>query len=208
MIAENNFGWARFSQSKLYMYDGGTSMATPLTAGAIGVVRQYLRTNRGINSPSAALLKASLVMSAGFLRGAASSFDSNQGYGRVNLDAVLAPPAPLRVDFAEGQGLQTGEMDQRTVVVATAGSALRVVMVYSDFPGPTLINNLNLVVRAPDGTVFVGNNAQPAGAFDSKNNVELVHIAQAAAGSYTVQVVASNVASGPQPFALVVQGAM
>lgn len=208
MIAENNFGWARFSQSKLYMYDGGTSMATPLTAGAVGVVRQYLRTNRRIKSPSAALLKASLVMSAVFLRGGASSFDGNQGYGRINVDAVLAPPAPLRVDFVEGRGLQTGEMDQRTVVVATAGAPLRVVMAYSDYPGATLINNLNLVVRAPDGTVFVGNSAQPVGAFDSKNNVELVHIAQAAVGSYTVQVVASNVASGPQPFALVVQGAM
>ncbi|MEH2491841.1 hypothetical protein [Bradyrhizobium sp. AZCC 2230] len=81
-------------------------------------------------------------------------------------------------------------------------------MAYSDFPGAALVNNLNLVVRAPDGTVFVGNSGQPAGAFDSKNNVELVHIAQAAAGNYIVQVIASNVASGPQPFALVVQGAM
>ncbi|MET4260565.1 serine protease AprX [Bradyrhizobium sp. S3.12.5] len=208
MIAENNFGWARFDRSKLYMYDGGTSMATPLTAGAVGVVRQYLRTNRGIASPSAALLKATLVTSAVFLSGAASSLDNNQGYGRVDLDAVLAPPDPLRVNFAEGRPLQTGEMDQRTVTVAKPGAALRVVMAYSDFPGAALVNNLNLVVRAPDGTVFVGNSGQPAGAFDSKNNVELVHIAQAAAGDYIVQVIASNVASGPQPFALVVQGAM
>ena len=71
------------------------------------------------------------------------------------------------------------------------------------------INNLNLVVRAPDGGVFVGNANQPGGAsFDTKNNVELVHISQAAAGDYRVQVVGSNVARGPQPFALVLRGAL
>jgi len=100
-------------------------------------------------------------------------------------------------------------MDQRTITVKSGGSALRIVMAYSDFPGPTLINNLNLVVRAPDGTVFVGNGGDPgAGAFDSKNNVELVHIPQAASGDYRIQVIASNVATGPQPFALVVRGAL
>ena len=34
-IAGNNFGWAAYPPSKDdYMYDGGTSMATPLVAGA------------------------------------------------------------------------------------------------------------------------------------------------------------------------------
>ncbi len=209
MIAENNFGWARFEPSKLYMYDGGTSMATPLTAGAVGVVREYLRTNRRTASPSAALLKASLVASAVFLRGPGSSFDSHQGYGRVNLDAILAPQMPLRVEFVEGPGLQTGQMDERTVTVTSGAAPLRIVLAYSDFPGPALVNNLNLVVRAPDGTVFVGNSAQPGMTnFDSKNNLELVHIPQAAAGDYRVQVIGSNVASGPQPFALVIRGVL
>jgi hypothetical protein len=209
MIAENNFGWGRFEPSKLYMYDGGTSMATPLTAGGIGVVREYLRTRQQIASPSAALLKASLVASAVFLGGPASSFDSNQGYGRVNLDSILAPAMPTSVRFIEEAGLQTGQMNQRTIRVTSAGSALRIVLAYSDFPGPALVNNLNLVVRAPNGTVLVGNGGAPsAGTFDTKNNLELVHIADAPAGDYRVQVVASNVASGPQPFALVIRGAL
>ena len=77
------------------------------------------------------------------------------------------------------------------------------------FAIPSLVNNLNLVVRAPDGTVFVGNSAQPGMTnFDSKNNLELVHIPQAAAGDYRVQVIGSNVASGPQPFALVIRGVL
>jgi len=209
MIAENHFGWGRFEPSRLYMYDGGTSMATPLTAGAVGVVREFLRKQRKIASPSAALLKASLIASAVFLRGAESGCDPNQGFGRVNLDAILAPPKPLRVLFVEGPGLQTGDVDERTIAVTSGGAPLRIVLAYSDFPGAALINNLNLVVRAPDGGVFVGNANQPGGAsFDTKNNVELVHISQAAAGDYRVQVVGSNVARGPQPFALVLRGAL
>jgi subtilisin family serine protease len=209
MIAENHFGWARFEPSKLYMYDGGTSMATPLTAGAVGIVREYLRKQRGIASPSAALLKAALIASAVFLRGAPTDFDANQGYGRVNVDSILAPPLPLRVLFVEGPNLQTGDMNERTVTVASGASPLRIVMAYSDFPGPTLANNLNLVVRAPDGTVFVGNGKQAGTTdFDAKNNVELVHIPLAAPGNYRVQVIGANVPAGPQPFALVVRGAL
>jgi serine protease AprX len=209
LIAENHFGWGRFQPSRLYMYDGGTSMATPLTAGAVGVVREYLRTQRGIASPSAALLKASLVASAIFLQGPAGGFDNNQGFGRVNLDGILAPPMPLRVSFVEGPGLQTGQMDERKVTLASGAAPLRIVVAYSDFPRATLVNNLNLIVRAPNGEVFVGNGAQPgAGSLDAKNNVELVHIPQAIAGDYRVQVIASNVAVGPQPFALVIRGAL
>jgi hypothetical protein len=209
MIAENNFAWGRFEPSKLYMYDCGTSMATPLTAGAVGVIREYLRKKQRMASPSAALLKASLIASAVFLPGTPAEFDSNQGYGRVNLDAILAPPAPLSVSFVEGPGVQTGDMNERTVAVASGGSPLRIVMAYSDYPGPTLVNNLNLVVRAPDGSVFVGNSKEAGGAdFDATNNIELVHVPQAAQGNYRVQVIGSNVASGPQPFALVIRGAL
>jgi hypothetical protein len=191
------------------MFDGGTSMATPLTAGAVGIVREYLRTERNVASPSAALLKASLVGSAIFLQGAASNFDNNQGFGRIDLDSILAPPAPLTTQFVEGPGLQTGQMDERTITIKSANAALRVVLAYSDFPGPALVNNLNLVVRTPDGQIFVGNNQQPGTSdFDTKNNVELVHIPQAVQGDYRIQVIGSNVPSGPQPFALVIRGAL
>ena len=47
-----------------YFYDSGTSMATPVTAGAAALLRQYLRERRGHANPSAALLKALLVNGA------------------------------------------------------------------------------------------------------------------------------------------------
>jgi serine protease AprX len=209
MIAENNFAWGPFGPSNQYMFDGGTSMSTPLTAGAVGVVREYLRTRQAIAAPSAALLKATLIAGATYLRGPAGDFDNHQGFGRVNLDAILNPQAPATVLFLDRPGINTGDMDDRAIGVTSAAAPLRIVLAYSDFPGPRLVNNLNLIVRAPDGTVSVGNSrAIGAHDFDTGNNVELVHLGQPALGTYRIQVVASNVPQGPQPFALVVSGAV
>ena len=45
--------------SKEYMYSSGTSMATPITAGACALIREFLMS-KGIK-PSVALIKASLI---------------------------------------------------------------------------------------------------------------------------------------------------
>ena len=210
MIAANNMGWAAFPPSRLYFHMGGTSMATPLTAGAVGLIREYLRTRQSMTTPSAALLKATLIAGARRLAGSdpAVIVDSDQGFGRVNLDAILAPPAPAAARFIDrSAGLSTGDVHAETVQVASRQEALRVVMAYSDFPGPNLINNLNLVLIAPDGTRFVGNASTAGGlALDAKNNVEVVQVGNPTPGAWTVQVVASNVARGPQDFALVMLG--
>jgi hypothetical protein len=90
--------------------------------------------------------------------------------------------------------------------VQSSGATLRVALVWSDAPGPTIVNNLNLIVTAPDGTKHVGN--QPAGgtSFDTANNVEAVHVEEPMSGDWTVEVVGSNVPQGPQDFALVAIG--
>jgi subtilisin family serine protease len=208
-IAENNQGWAAFPPSKMYFHMGGTSMATPLVAGAAAVVRQYLRTRAGVKKPSAALVKAALVAGARRLPGHAEPgavLDPHQGFGRVDLGAVLAPEPPSRALFLDRRGLRTGELRAETVSVVSEGAALRVVLAYSDAPGPALVNNLNLIVRGPDGTVAAGNQRPGRRALDARNNVEVVHLAAPAAGDWRIEVVASNVPSGPQPYALAVLG--
>ena len=93
------------------------------------------------------------------------------------------------------------------MTIANSGVPLRVVLAYSDYPGASLVNNLNLMVTAPDGTVQVGNQADGAAAtLDTSNNVELVHVAHPAKGTWTIDVIGSNVPEGPQSFALVVMG--
>lgn len=208
MIAPNNMAWAGFPASRMYFHMGGTSMATPLVAGAVGLVRQYLRTVVQIPRPSAALLKATLIAGATRLGGGTAVADNDQGFGRVDLDAILAPAAPASARFLDVQpGLATGQVHTTNVSVAARETALRVVLVYSDSPGPNLVNNLNLVAVAPDGARVVGNQAAGGGlALDTVNNVEVVQVNNPTPGAWTIQVTGSNVPDGPQDFALVVLG--
>ncbi|MGX7873189.1 S8 family serine peptidase [Mesorhizobium sp. ORM6] len=206
-LSEKTWGYGRYATATLYMFDCGTSMATPLAAGAVAVIRQYLRTQKKIASPSAALLKAVLILGAVPINGRNGPPDVDQGFGRVDVDAVVAPAAPLASTFVEGPKLATGDLQELQVQVAHAGLPLKVTMVYSDYPGANLVNNLNLVVRAPDGSVTVGNARPGTTAMDNINNVECIATTAAAAGTWKVQVVASNVPQGPQPYALAILAA-
>ena len=208
MIAPTNDGWAAFPWSPLYFYLGGTSQATPLTAGAVALVREYLRTKKKIRHPTAALLKATIIAGTTRLPGyapAGAGVDNHQGFGRVNLAAVLAPPKPASSEFVEVKpGLRTGEVHAIQVRMRSGRAPLRVVLAYSDYAGPSLVNNLNLIVTAPDGMKYIGN--QSAGKrpkFDAKNNVEVVHVQKPAKGTWRIEVVGSNIPHEPQDFALV-----
>jgi serine protease AprX len=209
-IAANNTAWAAFPPSRLYFYMGGTSMATPLTSGAVAVIREYLRTKQKIASPSAALLKATLILGCDRLAGYASATalqDNQQGYGRVNLDAVLAPASPAKSVFRDDKtGLRTGQVRSSTLQIKSNQVPLRLVLAYSDYPGASLVNNLNLIVTDPNGKRYVGNQATPGSTgLDATNNVEVIRVSKPPAGTWTIELVASNVPQGPQPFAWVAQ---
>jgi serine protease AprX len=212
MIAQNNTAWAAFPPSRMYFYMGGTSMATPLNAGAVGLVREYLRKKKHIAKPSAALLKAALIAGATRLPGYASKgavVDNQQGYGRANLDNILAPAQPASAKFIEVRpGLQTGEFNRTPIEVKTGNVPIRIVLAYSDYPGPALVNNLNLIVRAPGNRVYAGNQRPGSGPLelDNKNNVEVMQIDQPTPGEWGIEIVGANVPQGAQAFALVVLG--
>jgi hypothetical protein len=111
-------GWGPFNQ--YYNYQGGTSMSTPLTAGAAAVVRQWLTTRGGVPSPSGALMKAVLIngavdMSPGQYGAGAQQETPAQrpnivnGWGRVDLVESLAPDGGRQVWVKdETGGLGTG----------------------------------------------------------------------------------------------------
>ncbi len=109
-------GWGVYDAN--YIYEGGTSMATPLTAGAAAVVREWLVKSRGILNPSAALMKAALINGAADM--SPGQYTNPQeipnhrpnivsGWGRVDLDGSLNPASPRKIWVEDNNsGLNTG----------------------------------------------------------------------------------------------------
>jgi subtilisin family serine protease len=197
--------WA--AHNDRYAFMGGTSMATPLTAGAVALVRQYYTDTRSV-VPRADLLKATLVSGAVPLKGTWSVRD--QGWGRVDVASTLYPGDGAGFRFVNGEhALGTGQGQTYTYTVA-AGAPLKVTLAWTDFPAsPTaakaLVNDLDLTVTGPDGKPVSGNQVLGSGP-DRTNNLEQVVIAAPQAGTYTVTVRAHNVPQGPQRYGLVVSG--
>lgn len=114
-------GWGEYNAD--YIFEGGTSMSTPLTAGAVALAREWLVRVKGIASPSGALLKSVLLngaadMSPGqYGTGASREIPSQRpnnvtGWGRVDLAEALDPAAPRKIWLADN-----------TAGIATGGSA-------------------------------------------------------------------------------------
>jgi serine protease AprX len=209
-VASGEGSWGIYQPDPRFMFDGGTSMATPLVAGCAAVVRQFLLSKQA-NSPSAALVKAMLINGAKPMHGqyappeVGSPPDNSQGFGRVDLAATIGPYAQgTNVVFKdEGRALDTGEGDDTQQDVAV-GQTLKVTLVWTDPPGDSLQNDLDLIVKTPDGQEFHGNVAPGSSAFDRSNNVEQVIASVSASGTATITVRAFRAVS-PQSYALVLR---
>ncbi|MFZ5827907.1 MAG: Ig-like domain-containing protein, partial [Bacillota bacterium] len=203
-LAEDKHFWAKHESNSKYGYMGGTSMSTPLTAGATAVVRQFYMEQLGV-TPRASLLKATLINGAVNMKQGLTWKDT--GWGRVNLNNSLQA-RPIKF-VNEEKALKTGEAASYTYEVKE-GEPLKFTLVWTDYPAnpsaeKTLVNDLDLTVTGPDGNKVAGNHMLGQTP-DRTNNVENVAIAAPKAGTYTVTVNGHNVPQGPQRFALVVSG--
>lgn len=184
-----------------YFYSSGTSMATPITSGAVAILRQYLRERRGVANPSAALLKALVVNSASVPAGEANTPDNTRGFGFLDVERLLTPAPTGQQTYSDDQELAvaTGEVRTLAVEVADPSQPLRVTMVWTDRPGVGLQNRLYLRVVPPGGGAPIDGDIT---AFPNPtNNVQRVHIAAPLAGTYTIEVHGVDVAFGIPPLA-------
>ena len=116
-----------------YGLDDGTSMATPLTAGSMAVLREWFVKN-GTANPSSALLKAAVMngaanMSPGqYGTGPTQEIPATRpnnvtGWGRVDVLNTISPAQPSLNFFKDGtSGLKTGETAQITFTIGTAAT--------------------------------------------------------------------------------------
>jgi subtilase family serine protease len=211
-------GWG-FPLDSLHKYMGGTSMSAPLVAGGAAVVRDFYQKSRG-HQASAALVKAVLINSAvdlldenndGVLDNANPIPNIHEGWGRVDLGNATDASD---VYFDEAASLSTGNSAMHSFEVTSPGVPLKVTLAWTDYPASTsavtaLVNDLDLTVTAPDGTIYRGNAfsggwSAPGGAFDRLNNVENAYVFSAIPGMWTIEVSGYNVPMGPQSFALVI----
>lgn len=197
---------------------GGTSGATPITAGHFGLMFQMWHAGvfgnptdpQGTvfsNRPWASTAKALMINSAvpypftglnGDLRRV------HQGWGMADLQSLHSRAGNMMV-VDSSVPLRNLESVSYQVIVEPSTPTLRVTLVYTDPAGTPSsgihrINDLSVRVTSPTGTVYWGNNglyegvlSVPNGSEDTINTVENVFIANPTAGTWTVEVRASEV---------------
>ena len=112
-----------------YRYSGGTSMATPLTAGTAALIRQYYVENESI-LPSAALLKATLINGAANL-----SLPSNdQGWGRVDIEESLFPALPRIMRYHDDINLNTSKSWSVSYCINNTSETKKITIDWTDYP--------------------------------------------------------------------------
>ncbi len=207
----------------------GTSMATPTANGTIGLMRCYLQEGyypTGTPEPgnrityiTAALLRSMAMASADPNVGSYTIPSFDIGWGRLDADSLLyfAGDARKLIITDDTVGIATGEYKEQQFRVASA-IPLRVCLAWTDTAAapsanPTIVNDLDLTLTAPTGTVYKGNKytsgqstANPTGR-DSINVEECARVNAPDTGVWTIRVSAHNVATAQdQDFAWTVSG--
>jgi len=212
----------------------GTSMASPLATGAGALLFQHL-TNALQHVPSPSIIKAAMVAGAvelspwiyNFLDPVRTPVD--EGWGMVDLYRSIEGSAAREVDeivyFDEEDAIDgAGEIDIEIYTVDENNEgALKIVLAWSDYrgtpgTGKALVNDLDLVVKDPNGDYHLGNTmgkrgwgtssfpfgTYVAGLGDGVNNVEVVIVGHTYAGDYEIQVRGWEVPQPSQPYSLVI----
>ena len=200
-----------------YTQFGGTSAATPESAGILGLMLQMWGENVWGTDPAGSTvfekqphfstMKALLVNNAQQYDFSGVNDDltrTHQGWGRPS--AQLAYDRAARSFILDEEVLlEVGEVVSYEIDVDFGESELKVTMVYPDPPGTTSsalhrINNLDLRVLSPSGVEYhgnvgldVGTHSVPGGSPNGVDTVENVFLLDPEPGTWTVEISAPEV---------------
>ena len=200
----SSVGWLAHNAS--YTYMGGTSMATPLTAGASALLLQHLMDNLGETNPTSALVKAIFTASAHDMTGQYSSStngageaapNDHEGWGRINMSQAI------NTSYLQGHSVATNADSGWSFIVPASADDINIALTWTD-PASTpaastnLVNDVDLALKSPSGTwTNVSNNL---------DNLRGLTLASPAQGTWELHVVGSNIPTGPQFFAVAMTG--
>ncbi len=187
----------------------GTSMAAPTTSGVVALMYEEF-ANKGVY-PWPSTIKAILIHTAKDLGNTGP--DYSFGYGRINATEAIGV---IKNDTESDniiieESIANGNIKEFNMTVS---SSVKVTLVWDDFPAtananPTLVNDLNLILIAPNGTLYqpwILDPANPGNAATKgkniRDNVEQVVVENGISGIWGVRVNASSVPNGPQNFSL------
>ena len=231
---------ATSSSASAYTEFSGTSAATPIVAGHFGLIFQMWANGVFGNPtsggdvfderPAFTTAKALMINSAEpyAFTGSSTANDKariKQGWGMPSLQPLSDNRAQTFV-VTEEPVLTELQSAFYPLSVPAGTPQLRATLVWADPQGTTSstqhrINDLDLKITAPDGTVYWGNNGLSAGVWstsggapNTKDTVENVFIQNPQAGTWSVEVIAADLnADGHRgtpardtAFALVVRG--
>ena len=192
-----------------------TSGSTAINSGIIGLFHEIWHSGAFGNTPgptvfdsrpSAAFVKAMLINTADqwpFFGVSSDLGRFKQGWGRPSLENIINHRKVLMVD--QDQPLEALATQSWPIIVGAGEPFLRATMVYRDPPatpaaGVHRINDLNLKLTAPGGTVYWGNQgltttnwSTSGGSPDTLNTVENIFIQNPAAGTWQLEVIAAEV---------------
>ena len=198
-----NTGWGSHTNSD-YTYMGGTSMATPITAGASALLYQHLIDNLNHTTPSSALVKGIITASAHDMAGQYGSStngagetapNNHEGWGLVDLDRAV------NSSWVDDESVGTGDTRGWKFTVPSGAPDLKVMVSWTD-PASTpaassnLVNDIDFAVKDPNGNwIEYGNNL---------DNLIGTKISSPMAGLWEIHVNGTNIPTGPQKFAMVI----
>ena len=206
-------GYNVFSTRHFFTYgsSSGTSMASPIVAGAATLLNEQYRKFYAGAVPQAALIKAVLCNTAEDLGNPGPDFT----FGFGNLNARRAADAIENNRFY----LSTATPSTNNITVPAGVRLLKVILYWNDTAAAPnaatqLINDFDLKVVAPGNIPHLplildpspaGVNNNAVEGVDRRNNIEQVVINNPVAGNYDINVSAFALPYGPQEYVVTYQ---